>query len=160
MRSTSKVIVQPLRTELKRQMRSTTILLFSLYAVQRRSSYVHSLHVSNPPQQAMQRRSFMHKIATIPSTLLIMPSPVHPREDDAPFHSAAYGLEEYTNSIVASRDTNVSPKEVYDTSEFHSCFSMLVHRCIYYFEVLPLTYYLQSIRFSIGSCIGLFNGGI
>ena len=103
-------------------MRSTTILLFSLYAVQRRSSYVHSLHVSNPPQQAMQRRSFMHKIATIPSTLLIMPSPVHSREDDAPFHSAAYGLEEYTNSIVASRDTNVSPKEVYDTSEFYSCF--------------------------------------
>ena len=103
-------------------MRSTTILLFSLYAVQRRSSYVHSLHVSNSPQQAMQRRSFMHKIATIPSTLLIMPSPVHPREDDAPFHSAAYGLEEYTNSIVASRDTNVSPKEVYDTSEFYSCF--------------------------------------
>jgi hypothetical protein len=31
------------------------------------------------------------------------------------FHSAAYGIEEYTNSIVASRDTNVSPREVYDT---------------------------------------------
>lgn len=31
------------------------------------------------------------------------------------FHSAAYGREEYTNSIVASRDTNISPKEVYDT---------------------------------------------
>ena len=67
----------------------------------------------------MQRRAALHKIA-IPSTLLILPSPVHPieDEDDAPFHSAAYGLEEYTNSIVASRDTNVSPKEVYDTSEF------------------------------------------
>ena len=106
-----------------KQMRSTTILLFPLYAVQRRSSYVHSLDVSNSSQQAMQRRSFMHKIA-IPSTLLIMPSPVHSieDEDDAPFHSAAYGLEEYTNSIVASRDTNVSPKEVYDTSELYSCF--------------------------------------
>jgi len=32
-----------------------------------------------------------------------------------PFHSAAYTLKEYTNSIVASRDTNISPKEVYDT---------------------------------------------
>jgi hypothetical protein len=31
------------------------------------------------------------------------------------FHSAAYGLEEYNNAIVASRDTNVSPREVYDT---------------------------------------------
>lgn len=36
-------------------------------------------------------------------------------DDDPSFHSAAYGLEEYTNSIVASRDTNVSPREVYDT---------------------------------------------
>lgn len=32
-----------------------------------------------------------------------------------PFHSAASALKEYTNSIVASRDTNISPKEVYDT---------------------------------------------
>eukprot|EP00547_Thalassionema_nitzschioides_P014537 CAMPEP_0194250424 /NCGR_PEP_ID=MMETSP0158-20130606/23022_1 /TAXON_ID=33649 /ORGANISM="Thalassionema nitzschioides, Strain L26-B" /LENGTH=258 /DNA_ID=CAMNT_0038987233 /DNA_START=20 /DNA_END=796 /DNA_ORIENTATION=+ len=31
------------------------------------------------------------------------------------FQSAGYGVEEYTNSIVASRDTNISPKEVYDT---------------------------------------------
>ena len=117
---------------------------------------MHSLHVSNPPQQAMQRRSFMHKIATIPSTLLIRPSPVHSREDDAPFHSAAYGLEEYTNSIVASRDTNVSPKEVYDTSEFYSCFIDIHIVC----SVLLMTYYLQSIRFSIGSRIGLSKGGL
>lgn len=34
---------------------------------------------------------------------------------EAPFHSAAFGNEEYTNSLVASRDTNISPKEVYDT---------------------------------------------
>ena len=32
-----------------------------------------------------------------------------------PFRSAAYSLKEYTNSIVASRDTNVSPLEVYET---------------------------------------------
>ncbi|KAL3766023.1 hypothetical protein ACHAWU_002738 [Discostella pseudostelligera] len=36
-------------------------------------------------------------------------------EGEPAFHSAAYGLEEYNNSIVASRDTNISPKEVYDT---------------------------------------------
>ena len=36
-------------------------------------------------------------------------------EETKPFHSAAYTLKEYTNSIVASRDTNISPKEVYDT---------------------------------------------
>ena len=36
-------------------------------------------------------------------------------DETKPFHSAAYTLKEYTNSIVASRDTNISPKEVYDT---------------------------------------------
>jgi hypothetical protein len=30
------------------------------------------------------------------------------------FISAAYGREEYTNAIVASRDTNISPAEAYD----------------------------------------------
>jgi len=34
---------------------------------------------------------------------------------DTNFKSAGYGREEYTNSIVASRDTNISPREVYDT---------------------------------------------
>ena len=29
--------------------------------------------------------------------------------------TSGYGKEEYTNSITASRDTNISPKEVYDS---------------------------------------------
>ena len=33
------------------------------------------------------------------------------------FRTGAFGREEYTNSIVASRDTNISPKEVYDSIE-------------------------------------------
>lgn len=36
-------------------------------------------------------------------------------DGDCSFKSGAYGIEEYTNTIVASRDTNVSPREVYDT---------------------------------------------
>jgi SAM-dependent methyltransferase len=36
-------------------------------------------------------------------------------EDEKNFVSAAFPKKEYTNSIVASRDTNVSPLEVYDT---------------------------------------------
>jgi 2-polyprenyl-3-methyl-5-hydroxy-6-metoxy-1,4-benzoquinol methylase len=32
-----------------------------------------------------------------------------------PFFSAGFPKKEYTNSIVASRDTNISPLEVYDT---------------------------------------------
>lgn len=35
--------------------------------------------------------------------------------DDRGFVSAAFLKSEYTNSIVASRDTNISPKEVYDS---------------------------------------------
>ncbi|KAI2497091.1 hypothetical protein MHU86_17408 [Fragilaria crotonensis] len=36
-------------------------------------------------------------------------------EVETTFRSNGYGREEYTNSIVASRDTNISPAEVYDT---------------------------------------------
>jgi hypothetical protein len=35
------------------------------------------------------------------------------------FKSAAYGRQEYTNSIVASRDTNLSPAEAYDVIRQH-----------------------------------------
>ncbi len=48
-----------------------------------------------------------------PSTTII--SAPSTSSETKPFHSAAYTLKEYTNSIVASRDTNISPKEVYDT---------------------------------------------
>ncbi|KAG7369412.1 methyltransferase domain containing protein [Nitzschia inconspicua] len=37
------------------------------------------------------------------------------QKTERPFKSAAYSKKEYTNSIVASRDTNISPLEVYDT---------------------------------------------
>lgn len=40
---------------------------------------------------------------------------MQPPDETRPFCSAAYSLKEYTNSIVASRDTNVSPLEVYET---------------------------------------------
>lgn len=70
----------------------------------------------------LQRREFLSQIAL---SALIIPLPstalsLEANENDAssnnkPFHSAAYGQEEYTNSIVASRDTNISPREVYDT---------------------------------------------
>lgn len=40
-------------------------------------------------------------------------------QDEEEFVSAAYGREEYTNSIVASRDTNISPAEAYDVIRQH-----------------------------------------
>jgi hypothetical protein len=39
--------------------------------------------------------------------------------DEETFISTAYGREEYTNSIVASRDTNISPAEAYDVIRQH-----------------------------------------
>jgi SAM-dependent methyltransferase len=35
--------------------------------------------------------------------------------DNVTFRTSAVGQEEYTNAITASRDTNISPKEAYDT---------------------------------------------
>ena len=37
------------------------------------------------------------------------------KEKEMEFISKGWGREEYTNSITASRDTNISPKEVYDS---------------------------------------------
>lgn len=73
------------------------------------------------------RRLFVHQIIAASAASTLMPLPAKSQQDNSvgtvdttiasprPFHSAAYGQEEYTNSIVASRDTNISPKEVYDT---------------------------------------------
>jgi len=37
------------------------------------------------------------------------------QQADGAFRSGGYGLEEYSNAFVASRDTNISPKEAYDS---------------------------------------------
>ena len=78
----------------------------------------------------LPRRAFLETSLLLPTTVSATSTQIisHPNEaiaaeeepiiiqsDDKPFHSAAYTLKEYTNSIVASRDTNISPKEVYDT---------------------------------------------
>ena len=66
----------------------------------------------------LQRRRFLVEIATsslITASRLPQSSLAIDDDDERPFHSAGYGREEYTNSIIASRDTNISPKEVYDT---------------------------------------------
>uniref|UniRef100_A0A7S1FLM7 Uncharacterized protein n=1 Tax=Corethron hystrix TaxID=216773 RepID=A0A7S1FLM7_9STRA len=44
---------------------------------------------------------------------------------DIPFRSGGYGLEDYTNAFVASRDTNISPKEAYDSIKSSILFSPL-----------------------------------
>ena len=71
----------------------------------------------------IQRRLFLSQL-TLP-LLLLEPSiassiPLESINGETsssskPFHSTATGREEYTNSIIASRDTNISPREVYDT---------------------------------------------
>ena len=40
---------------------------------------------------------------------------VNNNHDEKIIFTSGYGKEEYTNSITASRDTNISPKEVYDS---------------------------------------------
>ena len=75
---------------------------------------------SHRSSSCCERRSFLLTIPTAATMapILLPSSPAYPVTEDTtirPFHSAAYDLKEYTNSIVASRDTNISPKEVYDT---------------------------------------------
>lgn len=57
------------------------------------------------------RKQFMIQqlVAPIVGTLAVAD------DANAAFQSSGYGKEEYTNSITASRDTNISPKEAYDT---------------------------------------------
>ena len=42
-------------------------------------------------------------------------NPYDAAKDARPFHTRAYGKEEYNNAFAASENTNVSPKEAYDT---------------------------------------------
>lgn len=51
---------------------------------------------------------------TTTSNLLLLPA-LAAANTNTTFVTNAYNKQEYTNSIVASRDTNISPKEVYDT---------------------------------------------
>ncbi|GFH51199.1 hypothetical protein CTEN210_07675 [Chaetoceros tenuissimus] len=78
--------------------------------------------------QPQQRRNFIsnllfnekHASATVAS-ILLLPTVVEGIESDnsqtqlPKIFTDGYGKEEYTNSITASRDTNISPKEVYDS---------------------------------------------
>jgi len=51
-------------------------------------------------------------VTTTTTTSLI---PTVTNAEQSPIFTQGFGKEEYTNSITASRDTNISPKEVYDS---------------------------------------------
>ena len=64
------------------------------------------------------RRDFIYKSLLASGLMVIKPDIVRGEEKKAASSSiftAGFGREEYTNSITASRDTNISPKEVYDS---------------------------------------------
>lgn len=93
--------------------RMSTILLLLL------SSAVvpHSCTALQQPQVISRR----HAVASllVGGSALVSPPAAQAAEGSGTttpvFQSGGFGREEYTNSIVASRDTNISPKEVYDT---------------------------------------------
>ena len=98
------------RTQPRRS--ASNISLFSI--LPRRNFFLALLGSGTAPiiinrQESKAAELIIRDDTTIPPPLL---SSDH---QTRPFHSAAYTLKEYTNSIVASRDTNISPKEVYDT---------------------------------------------
>ncbi|CAB9514461.1 expressed unknown protein [Seminavis robusta] len=71
---------------------------------------------SGQQSQLSSRRQWLEKSAlALPAILTFHPLASQATEDPmTPFRTKAYNLKEYTNSIVASKDTNVSPKEAYD----------------------------------------------
>lgn len=75
-------------------------------------------------EELSRRRLIVGSSAAAVASLLLQPAISRADSDsdtaDAntkAFRTGAFGREEYTNSIVASRDTNISPKEVYDSIE-------------------------------------------
>jgi hypothetical protein len=62
------------------------------------------------------RRQCINKIFTaIGPALLPSMSNAEQTSSSRPIFTQGFGREEYTNSITASRDTNISPKEVYES---------------------------------------------
>ena len=70
---------------------------------------------SSPHYAELPRRRLVVGSIAAAASLLLQPSKSHADTDAVPFVTGAFGREEYTNSIIASRDTNISPKEVYDS---------------------------------------------
>jgi len=60
----------------------------------------------------IKRRQWLQEGCAVPSSLLIG---ITSSKAEDRFISSGTSRTEYTNSITASRDTNISPKEVYDT---------------------------------------------
>ena len=90
---------------------SARLMLLSLISVGSKSFELP--RVPEPP--ASSRRSVLQTAA---ASILLRPAVSHAAAPDAEgFRTGAFGREEYTNSIVASRDTNISPREVYDSIE-------------------------------------------
>jgi SAM-dependent methyltransferase len=63
------------------------------------------------------RRAWLATVSS--SSSLVVAVAANEQEQLVPFRSKAFGQEEYTNSITASRDTNLSPAEAYDTIRQH-----------------------------------------
>lgn len=57
------------------------------------------------------RRDFIDQIACLSGSSVL----VSLSSSENAFRTSAYGKQEYTNSITASKDTNLSPAEAYDT---------------------------------------------
>ena len=74
------------------------------------------VHASRSLSPRQSRRLAITNILISPSLSILVPQRALGEEgSERPFVSAGFPKKEYTNSIVASRDTNISPLEVYET---------------------------------------------
>jgi len=64
--------------------------------------------------QVSRRSALQSFLLSVPSVFFTPQVALSEGEDEKAFTSAAFPKKELTNSIIASRDTNISPMEVYD----------------------------------------------
>ena len=65
--------------------------------------------------ESTRRRGLLSEVLFTSGLLLRDDARADEKSNSSTIFTAAFGKEEYTNSITASRDTNISPKEVYDS---------------------------------------------
>lgn len=108
------------RTELQYQYRETTL--------KQNDGDSNFVFDSSQPSQSLTRGRFLvNTVCTFLGTTILTMNGYsvgaemenqegeQKKEGEIEFISKGWGREEYTNSITASRDTNISPKEVYDS---------------------------------------------
>ena len=115
---------EPIRRQVPIQLPSTSCGISSEQELEDTSEQELEDTISSMRNATSRRSWLIQSMCTFPTMLMLHSQPSFAAKNcefDAvmmcntiPFRTKAYSLKEYTNSIVVSKDTNVSPKEAYE----------------------------------------------